>query len=149
MIGFVLFLSVFAAMGLAWFALTLGYVLHMGGFERLMSLPLSEFVFISAGLFCPVVVLALGVAFVYLALEMRKTQLLLDIYVHKVSGGAKKAAEPEEITLPLPDETPLKDAVDAAIQDRPILNISTQENIEKYKDISLPDNLDLHFVDKT
>ena len=153
MVGFVLFLSAFATMGIAWFGVVMGYVLRAGGFERLLSLPLSEFILIGAGLFCPIIVLALGVAFVYLALELRKTQFLLNMYIRKVSGTAKTAAEtPVEKKMPslaLSEMKPGEDEPEAILHERPVLNISTQERIDKYTDTSLPDNLDLHLVDKT
>ena len=52
-------------------------------------------------------------------------------------------------SLALSEMKPGEEGAEAMLHDRPVLNISTQESIDKYKDISLPDNLDLHFVDKT
>ena len=152
MVGLIVFLSVFAAMGLAWFGVTIGYVMHIGGFERLLSLPVSEFILISAGLFCPVLILAFGVAFVWIAVEMRKTQLLLNMHLRKEKTAVKVIQEPkaEQMDLPLSENRPAEEEpTEPTIHDRPVLNISTQESMEKYKDISLPENLDLHFVDKT
>lgn len=152
MVGLIVFLSVFAAMGLAWCGVTIGYVMRIGGFDRLLSLPVPEFILISAGLFCPILILAFGVAFVWIVAEMRKTQLLLNMHLRKEKTSAKVTQEPkaEQIELPLSESRPVDEKpTEPTIHDRPVLNISTQESMEKYKDISLPENLDLHFVDKT
>ena len=152
MVGFVLFLSLCVAMGIAWFGMTTGYVLHTGGFERLFALPSSEFVLITAGLFCPIIVLAMGIAFVHLALEMRKIQLLFNIYVRKEPKKSKIPHDREEqrdvAILPISEKKEEPEPEPVILHDRPVLNISTQETVDKYRDISLPDNLDLHFVDK-
>ena len=148
MVGFIVFLSVFATMGIAWFGATLAYVLRVGGVGRLLSLSVSEFVLVMAGLFCPIIVLALGLAFVYLALELRKIQLLLNRRIPAAHVAVTDVKEDKPKTAPDGSTEEAKE-VEPLIQDRPVLNISTQESIEKYKDISLPDNLDLHFVDKT
>ena len=155
MVGFIVFLSIFATMGMAWFGVTIAYILHIGGFERLLSLPVSEFILLSAGLFCPLVVLALGVGLVYTALEMRKTQMLLNMYLRKGASVSKPVEEIKEEPAPVPEPEPVPEAekeeetTEPVIQDRPVLNISTQEKLETYKDVALPENLDLHFVDKT
>ena len=105
---------------------------------------------ITAGLFCPIIVLAMGIAFVHLALEMRKIQLLFNIYVRKAQKKAKAPQEEQRnvAVLPIPEKKQEQEPEPVILRDRPVLNISTQETVDKYRDISLPDNLDLHFVDK-
>lgn len=152
MIGFVSFLSISVSMALIWLIAVLSYVMRTSLFDR----PVWEVVFLLMGLFLPFILIFMAVAFVYIALEIKKNQLIFKDWirsmrkdfvsyeesVHSMIGRQleEEIRDPDTYELPFPKED--------APEEKSVFQILKEEPISKYKDLELPDDIDLHFVDK-
>ena len=149
MLGFVAFLSFAVSTAVVWVAVLVQYIVRMGGLGEILKGGLVNVLIFLIALFLPVMMIASALAFIYIAVEMKKNQLIFkdwlaslqkDFVSHEQSIhaliGRQLQSELEERdtqTYPLPFE------------EKTVMTISKDEPIAKYKDIELPDDIDLHF----
>lgn len=126
------FLSVCVASSLLWLAFVISFLSNgqlSSGAGNIIAL---------MGLFLPFVVMAMAFAFVYLAMELKRLQLKLTdwINVFKCDVLNDTVAVHEQIGQ----------MVQAQIDDTPaVMNISKSEPMAKYRDLELPEDVELRF----
>ncbi len=149
MVGFVTLLSFSVATAVVWMVVLIQYAARTGGWAHILNGGLIDVAIFLIALFLPVMMIASALAFIYTAMEMKKSQLIFkdwlasiqkDFVSHEQSIhaliGQQLQSELEERdtqTYPLPFE------------EKTVMTISKSEPISKYKDMELPDDIDLHF----
>lgn len=155
MLGLTLFLSVCVATSVIWLLAMIGYIMQTGGFRAAMERPLPDMLMLFAGLFLPILTMAIACAMIYVALELKKTQMIFkdwlrnfkrELTLHEASIHALIGKQlQEELNDDRDTQTyqlPFEETT------RTVMNILKDEPISKYKDLELPDDVDLHFVDR-
>jgi len=126
------FLSVFVAAALLWLAFVISYLsngaVSFGG-NTIITL---------MGLFLPFVVMGMAFAFVYLAMELKRLQLKLTDWVNVFK------CEVLNDTVAVHEQ--IGQMVQAQMDDTPaVMSISKSEPMAKYKDLELPEDVELRF----
>lgn len=147
MVALVGFVSLSVSIALVWLAAVVSYFAEVGWQGR----PPIEWFLLVMGILLPFLLILIGLMFVYLAFEQQKNRLIFKDWiaslkkdfvsyeekVHAMIGQQLQDELRDTDTFELPFEEPTS-----------VVNISKTDPITKYKDLELPDDVDLHFVDK-
>ncbi len=149
MIGFIAFLSFSVCTAVIWFIILMQYIWQMGGLSQIFKGEILNVVIFLIALFLPIMLVATALAFIYTAMELKKNQL---IFKDWVASFKKEFASHEEtihslIGQQLQSELEEKDTLTYPLpfEEKTVMTISKDEPISKYKDLELPDDVDLHF----
>lgn len=134
MILLVSFLSVSVAVSIIW----IGFILSFLSSGTLPSH--ATYIVGMMGLFLPLVVIVMSVAFVFLTIEMKKNQLILRDWITALKRDVLNdpAAVHAEIGALVVQEMERSEAP-------AVMNISKEEPITKYQNLELPDDVELRF----
>ena len=149
MLGFVTFLSFAVGAAVVWFVILLQYIWIMGGFQQVIKGDLINVLIFLIALFLPIMMIISALAFIYIAMEMKKNQVLFkdwiasvkkdfvshEASIHSLIGRQiqTEMQEPDNQTYPLP------------FKEVNVMTVSKEEPISKYNDMELPDHMDFHF----
>ena len=132
MIIFVSFLSICVAAVLLWVGFIISY------FANGQITTNAGYVVGLMGLFLPLIIMAMAVAFVYLALELKRLQLKINDWV--------KALKCDILNDTVAVHEQIGELVQAQMNEPPaVLNISKDEPISKYQNMELPEDVALRF----
>ena len=132
MIIFVSFLSICVAAVLLWVGFIISY------FANGQITTNAGYVVGLMGLFLPLIIMAMAVAFVYLALELKRLQLRINDWV--------KALKCDILNDTVAVHEQIGELVQAQMNEPPaVLNISKDEPISKYQNMELPEDVALRF----
>ena len=132
MIALVSFLSVCVAAVLLWIGFVISYFVN----GQITSN--AGYIVGLMGLFLPLVIVAMAVAFVYMALELKRLQLKINDWV--------KALKCDILNDTVAVHEQIGQLVQAQMDEPPaVLNISKDEPIAKYQNMELPDDVALRF----
>ena len=128
----VFFLSACVATSLLWIGFIISY-LNQGQITAGMG-----YIITLMGLFLPLVVIVMAMALVYLSFEIKRMQLKLNDWI--------KALKCNVLNDPIAVHEQIGDLVKEQLKEPPaVLNISKDEPITKYKNMELPEDVELHF----
>ena len=133
MIAFVSFLSICVAAVLLWIGFIISYFIN----GQINSN--AGYIVGLMGLFLPLVVVAMAVAFVYMALELKRLQLKMNDWI--------KALKCDILNDPVAVHEQIGELVKAQIEDEEpaVMSISKNEPISKYQNMELPEDVALRF----
>ena len=133
MIGLVAFLSLCVSAVLLWIGFVVSYLT-----SGQIASNASYFIGLM-GLFLPFVVIFMAVAFVYMALELKRLQLRINDWV--------KALKCDILNDTVAVHEQIGDLVQAQIDDEApaVMSISKDEPISKYQNMELPEDVALRF----
>ena len=132
MIIFVSFLSICVAAVLLWIGFIISY------FANGQITTNAGYVVGLMGLFLPLVIIAMVIAFVYQALELKRLQLKINDWV--------KALKCDILNDTVAVHEQIGQLVQAQMDEPPaVLNISKDEPIAKYQNMELPEDVALRF----
>ena len=132
MIIFVSFLSICVAAVLLWVGFIISY------FANGQITTNAGYVVGLMGLFLPLVIIAMVIAFVYQALELKRLQLKINDWV--------KALKCDILNDTVAVHEQIGQLVQAQMDEPPaVLNISKDEPIAKYQNMELPEDVALRF----
>lgn len=134
MILLVSFLSVCVAAVLLW----IGFIVSFLSSGQIASN--AGYIITLMGLFLPFVIVAFAVAFVYMALEIKRLELRINDWV--------KALKCDILNDPVAVHQQIGEMVQEQLKQTEapaVLNISKDEPITKYQNMELPEDVELHF----
>lgn len=147
MIALVGFISLCVSIALVWLMAVISYFSKIGFWAR----PPMEWFLLVMGVLLPFLLILIGGMFVYISMEQQKNRLIFKDWIASLK---KEFVSYEErvhamIGQQLQDELRDTDTYELPFEEpSSVINISKNEPISKYKDLELPDDVDLHFVDK-
>ena len=125
-------LSVCVAAVLLWLAFVISYL------SKGMVSGNGEFIIILMGLFLPIVIVVMAGAFVYLVLELKRLQLKIKDWVNVFKADVLNDTQAVHEQI--------GQILQAQIDEAPsVMSISKNEPMSKYKNLELPDDVELRF----
>ncbi len=149
MLGFVAFLSFSVGASVVWFVVLMQYVWRTGGLVQVFKGDLLNVLIFLIALILPVMMMASATAFLYSAMEMKKSQLIFKDWLASIKKDFVSHEESIHALIGRQLQSELDDrdtqTYPLPFEEKTVMTISKDEPIAKYKDIELPDDIDLHF----
>lgn len=154
MIGFIAFLSMGVSMALLWLLVMGNYVVSKGGFSFFSTASGTEIGFVVIGLFLPLFMIVCATSFIYIVIEIKKQQMIFKDWIaslkrefvhHETSIHNLIGEQLHQKNADTNDEECDTRTYPLPFKERSIMTISRNESISKYKDLNLPDDVDLLF----